>query len=231
MLSILLQATIESDTATALAGEAGQIKLSVIDLLIKGGWIMIPIIALAVIGVYIFIERYSLIKRSTKIDASFMNKIRDLVINGNIEGARSICNTTDSPVARMIEKGLSRIGNPLKDISISIENIGNLEVFKLEKKMSFLATIAGAAPMIGFLGTVTGMIQAFYDLSVAGGNNIDPLKLSEGIYEAMVTTATGLAVGILAYIGYNILTSMIKKAIFNMEAKTVEFIDVLHEPA
>jgi biopolymer transport protein ExbB len=231
MLGILLQTTIESDTATTVMGEAGEIKLSVIDLLVKGGWIMIPIIVLAIIGVYIFIERYSLIKRSTKIDDSFMNKIRDLVISGNIEGARSICNTTDSPVARMIEKGLSRIGNPLKDISISIENIGNLEVFKLEKKMSFLATIAGAAPMIGFLGTVTGMIQAFYDLSMAGGNNIDPLKLSEGIYEAMITTATGLAVGIIAYVGYNILTSMIKKAIFNMEAKTVEFIDVLHEPA
>lgn len=218
----------ESDTATVVQAEFE--KLSVLNLLLKGGWIMIPLIILAVIAAYIFIERYKVIKRSSEIDANFMNKIRDLVLNGNIEGAKSICMSKDNPTARMIEKGISRIGNPLKDISISIENVGNLEVFKLEKKLSSLATISGAAPMLGFLGTVTGMIQAFYKLSTAG-NNVDPGLLAGGIYQAMITTATGLAIGILAFVGYNILTAMIKKVVFKMEATTMEFIDVLHEPA
>ncbi|MBT3303116.1 MAG: MotA/TolQ/ExbB proton channel family protein [Bacteroidetes bacterium] len=229
MRTILLQTDLVATEAVAAAEQTVD-KLRVIELLIKGGWIMIPIILLGIIGIYIFIERYLVIQRSTKIDDNFMNKIRDLVIGGNIEGARSICMTKDSPVARMMEKGISRIGNPLKDISTSVENVANLEVFKLEKRLATLGTISGAAPMIGFLGTVTGMIEAFYKLSKAGGNNIDPQALSGGIYEAMVTTASGLAVGILAFIGYNILSSMIKKVVFKMEATAVEFIDVLHEP-
>lgn len=228
MKMILLQANVVQNAVDTAAVQYE--KLSILNLMVKGGWIMIPLAALAIIGAYIYFERWQVIKRSSKIDDNFMNKIRDLVVHGNIDGAKSICMTTDSPIARMIEKGLSRLGNPLKDISISIENVGNLEVFKLEKKLATLATIAGAAPMIGFLGTVTGMIEAFYKLSVAG-NNIDPGLLSGGIYQAMITTAAGLAVGILAYIGYNVLTSMIKKVVFNMEATTVEFIDVLHEPA
>ncbi|MBL6964116.1 MAG: MotA/TolQ/ExbB proton channel family protein [Bacteroidetes bacterium] len=215
---------------TSAVAEQSFDKLSVIDLMFKGGWVMIPIILLGIIALYIFIERYLVIQRSTKIDDNFMNKIRDLVISGNIEGARSICMTKDSPVARMMEKGISRIGNPLKDISTSIENVANLEVFKLEKRLASLGTIAGTAPMLGFFGTVTGMIDAFYRLSKAGGNNVDPQVLSGGIYEAMVTTATGLAIGILAFIGYNILSTMIKKVVFKMEGTTVEFIDVLHEP-
>ena len=229
MRTILLQTDLVATEAVAAAEQTVD-KLRVIELLIKGGWIMIPIILLGIIGIYIFIERYLVIQRSTKIDDNFMNKIRDLVIGGNIEGARSICMTKDSPVARMMENGISRIGNPLKDISTSVENVANLEVFKLEKRLATLGTISGAAPMIGFLGTVTGMIEAFYKLSKAGGNNIDPQALSGGIYEAMVTTASGLAVGILAFIGYNILSSMIKKVVFKMEATAVEFIDVLHEP-
>ncbi len=225
---ILMQVIMNS--ATEAAAEPTYEKLSLLELLLKGGWIMIPLALLAVIGVYIFIERYLVIKRSSKIDDNFMNRIRDLVISGNVQGARSLCMATDSPIARMIEKGISRLGNPLKDIASSIENVGNLEIFKLEKKLTTLATIAGAAPMLGFLGTVTGMIEAFYRLSTAG-NNIDPGLLAGGIYEAMVTTATGLAIGILAYLGYNSLTAMVKKVVFLMETTIVEFIDVLHEPA
>jgi len=222
----LLQVTMD----TASVAEQTYEKLSLLNLLTKGGWIMIPLAFLAVLGAYIYIERWMVIKRSSKIDDNFMNRIRDLVISGNTDGAKSLCMATDSPIARMVEKGISRLGSPLKDIAISIENVGNLEVFKLEKKMATLATIAGAAPLLGFLGTVTGMIEAFYRLSTAG-NNIDPGLLAGGIYEAMVTTATGLAIGIMAYIGYNILTAMIKKVVFIMETTSVEFIDVLHEPA
>ncbi|HPD65045.1 MAG TPA: MotA/TolQ/ExbB proton channel family protein [Bacteroidia bacterium] len=224
MKGILLQ-------ADSLANNAQQVtnKLSLLDLSMKGGIMMIPIAILFVIAVYIFIERYMVIRRSAEIDDNFMNKIRDLVINGNIEGARSLCLSKDSPIARMLEKGISRIGNPLKDITTSIENVANLEVFKMEKKLATLATIAGAAPMLGFLGTVTGMIKAFWQLSQAG-SNIVPEQLAGGIYEAMITTAAGLIVGIPAYFGYNILATMIKKVVFKMEATSVEFIDVLHEP-
>ena len=206
-----------------------QERLSILELTIKGGWVMVPILLLAVFAVYIFIERYLVIQRSSKIDDNFMNKIRDLVINGNIDGARSLCLSKDSPIARMIEKGISRIGNPLKDITTSVENVANLEVFKLEKNLASLATIAGVAPMIGFFGTVIGMIKAFWELSRAGAN-IVPEQLAGGIYVAMITTAAGLVVGILAFFGYNILSSMIKKVVFKMEATSVEFIDVLHEP-
>lgn len=221
------------DTAALTGMEQGptEEKLSLISLLAKGGWLMIPIILLAIIAVYIFFERYLIIKRSTKIDSNFMNKIRDLVKGGNLDGAKTLCMSNESCISKMIEKGLSRLGNPLKDISASIENVANLEVFKLEKKLPILATIAGASPMLGFLGTVVGMIDAFYRLSMAGGNNVDPGMLAGGIYSALVTTATGLTIGILAYIGYNVLTSMVKKAVFNMEANSVEFIDLLHEPA
>lgn len=226
MRTILLQDVMVADSVTV----AGKDTLSVVDLMFKGGIVMIPIVLLAIIGVYIFIERWQVIKRSSKIDDNFMNKIRELVLSGNVDGAKSLCLSSSSPIARMIEKGISRLGNPLKDISISIENVANLEIFKLEKRLATLATIAGAAPMIGFLGTVTGMIQAFFKLSTSG-NNIDAGVLAGGIYQAMVTTAAGLIVGILAYIGYSILAVMIKKVIFNMESISVEFIDMLHEPA
>jgi len=226
MKSILLQAATAIDPAAVTEVKE---KLSILELTIKGGWVMIPIILLGIFAVYIFIERYMVIKRSAKIDDNFMNKIRDLVINGNIEGARSLCLSKDSPIARMIEKGISRIGNPLKDITTSVENVANLEVFKLEKNLAALATISGVAPMIGFFGTVIGMIKAFWELSSAGAN-IRPEQLAGGIYVAMITTAGGLIVGILALFGYNVLSSMIKKVIFKMEATSVEFIDVLHEP-
>lgn len=225
--NLLLQ--IVTDT-TATGEEAGEMTLPVIELLMKGGWLMVVIAILAIIAIYIFIERYLTIRKAGELDEDFMDKIRDLVVNGNIDGALTLCRNKNTPTARILEKGINRIGNPLKDIATSVENSGSLEVFKLEKGLPTLATISGAAPMIGFLGTVTGMIRAFYNLSTAG-NNIDPGMLAGGIYEALITTASGLAVGIVAYIGYNILTAMIEKVIFKMEGLSVEFIDILHEPA
>lgn len=225
---ILLQ--VATDTANQGGGNNAEAQLTLFELLLKGGWIMIPLFILAVVAIYIFIERYLTIKKASQIDRNFMNKIRDLVVNDNIDGAKQLCKDHDTPVARMVEKGISGIGRPLNDISASIENAGTLEVFKLEKNTATLGTISGAAPMIGFLGTVTGMIKAFYQLSVAG-SNIEPAMLAGGIYEAMVTTATGLAIGIIAYIGYNYLATQIEKIVHRMEATTMEFIDILQEPA
>lgn len=223
MFRILLQ----TDTTQVQPTEE---KLSILELLVKGGWVMLPLLILAVLAVFIFFERYFAIKKAAREDANFMNRIRDNVVNGNLEGALEFCRKTQTPIARMLEKGISRIGNPLKDINTSIENAGNLEVYKMEKNLSTLATISGAAPMIGFLGTVTGMIRAFYNLSKSG-NNVDPGLLAGGIYEAMITTATGLAIGIIAFVSYNVLSSMVQKVVFKMEARTVEFIDILNEPA
>lgn len=204
-------------------------KLNLIELVFKGGFFMVPLVVLSVMAVYIFVERYLTIKKARKEDSQFMNLIKDFVASGNIHSAQDLCNKTDHPLARMMSKGVMRIGRPLKDIETAVENVGKIEVGKLEKNLGTLATIAGAAPMIGFLGTVTGMIRAFYNMSKAG-NNIDPGLLSGGIYEAMVTTAAGLVVGIIAYIGYNLLVSMIDKVVHNLEARSVEFLDLLQEP-
>lgn len=203
-----------------------------IDLILKGGPLGAIIVAillfLSVIALYIFIERYLTIKRAGRIDHSFMNNIRGSVQAGSIEGAKALCRNNDSPIARMVEKGLLRIGKPLNDIDAAIENVGNLEIFKLEKNLSTLASIAGAAPMIGFFGTVTGMIIAFYKM--ASEQNVTPDVLAGGIYQALITTAFGLAIGIMAFIGYNILVSRVDKVVYNMEQTTVEFMDLLQEP-
>ena len=208
--------------------------LSIMELITSGGIggmiIMSILFLLSVFAVYIFIERFNAIKRASKLDANFINHIKDHVSNGKIESARALCQSHDTPVARMIDKGISRIGKPLKDISSAIENTGRLEVSSLEKNLAALATIAGAAPMIGFLGTVIGMILAFHEMAAAGGQ-IDIEMLAEGIYVAMTTTVAGLAVGIVAYIGYNILVARVDKVVYKMEANTVEFLDLLNEPA
>jgi biopolymer transport protein ExbB len=224
-MSLLLQIT-ESTLPLAQPTEE---KLNLIELVFKGGFFMVPLVVLSVMAVYIFVERYLTIKKARKEDSQFMNLIKDFVASGNIHSAQDLCNKTDHPLARMMSKGVMRIGRPLKDIETAVENVGKIEVGKLEKNLGTLATIAGAAPMIGFLGTVTGMIRAFYNMSKAG-NNIDPGLLSGGIYEAMVTTAAGLVVGIIAYIGYNLLVSMIDKVVHNLEARSVEFLDLLQEP-
>jgi len=225
---MILQINLQDSINTAVA-EAGELKLSYWELAIKGGWIMIPIAILSVIAVYIFIERYLAIKKASQTDINFMNKIKDYIHDDKIDSALALCQSTNSPVARMIEKGLQRIGRPLNDINAAIETIGNLEISTLEKSLPTLATVSGAAPMIGFLGTVIGMIRAFYDMSNAG-NNIDVSLLSNGIYTAMVTTVAGLMVGILAYLAYNILVAKVEKVIFQLEANTSEFMDLLNEP-
>ena len=200
-----------------------------VDSGILGIIIYIIMFVLFVISVYIFFERYGAIKRAGKVDNNFMNNIRANVQSGNIQGAKALCQTTDSPVARMVEKGLQRIGKPLRDIDAAIENVGNLEIFKLEKSLSTLASIAGAAPMIGFFGTVTGMIAAFYNMSTQ--QNVTPSVLAGGIYTALITTAMGLAIGILAFVGYNILVANVEKVVFKMERSTTEFMDLLQEPS
>lgn len=229
MKSIFLQVAQSVATdSTNLAIEAE--PMNVIDLALKGGYMLIPIVVLSIIAVYLLIERYLTIKKAREYDPLFMKRIKDMVTEGNIKGAQTLCETTNTPIARMLEKGLSRIGKPLEDISVAVRNVGNLEVSKLEKGMSALATISGAAPMIGFLGTVTGMIKTFYTLS-QNADGIDIGSFSGGIYEAMVTTVGGLIVGIFAYISYNSLTSMIDKVIYRMESTSMEFLDILHEPA
>ncbi|WP_224488953.1 MotA/TolQ/ExbB proton channel family protein [Robertkochia flava] len=207
--------------------------LSVIDLIANGGTGSVVIIAilfvLLFVALYIYFERLFAIKAASKIDKNFMNQIRDHVSGGKLESARILCAQTDSPVARLTEKGISRIGKPLEDINKAIENAGTLEVYKLEKNVSILATVAGAAPMIGFLGTVIGMILAFHQMATSGGQ-AEMGQLASGIYTAMTTTVAGLIVGIVAYIGYNHLVVRTEKVVHTMESNAVEFLDLLNEP-
>jgi biopolymer transport protein ExbB len=210
--------------------EPTAISLDFWQLALKGGWIMIPIAALSLITLFIFGDRYVDMQRASKFDPSLMNQIRQNILDGKIDSALSLCRATQKPITRMIEKGITRIGRPLNDVHTAVENVGNLEISKLEKGLPLLASAAGGAPMIGFLGTVMGMIQAFYDMANAG-NNIDVTLLSSGIYQAMVTTFAGLIVGIIAYFAYNILVSKIDSVVFKMEASTTEFMDLLNEPA
>ena len=217
-------------TAVEAVPTAVQQKLSLISLASKGGWLMIVLLILSILAIYIFGNKWWMIRKAGKMDKNFMNDIHDLIHDGKINSALELCRQYDSPIARLVEKGIERIGRPLQDIQTAVENMGNVEVARLEKNLPMLATIAGGAPMIGFLGTVTGMIRAFFQMSTAG-NNIDITLLSGGIYEAMVTTVGGLFVGIIAYFGYNFLTSQISNLVFKMENTTIEFIDMLHEPS
>ena len=205
---------------------------SLLDLLFSGGWIGVTIVLIQIIqsvfALYIFVERYLSIKKSGEVDQNFMNNIRANVSSGNIQAARSLCQSTDTPVARMVEKGLARIGKPLHDIDAAIENVGNLEIFKLEKNLGTLAGISGSAPMLGFLGTVTGMIVSFQQMATA--TNVTPQVLAGGIYQALITTAVGLVVGIFSYIGYNYLVGKVDKVVYQMERFTTEFMDMLQEP-
>ncbi|MGW8123116.1 MotA/TolQ/ExbB proton channel family protein [Roseivirga echinicomitans] len=222
-----IQELATADTMSVSGGDEG--ALLWFDLLLKGGIWLIPLIALWITAIYIFFERYRHINRASKTPFEFMDKIKNLVLAGDINGAKLLCSQTESPIAKMIEKGVHRIGSPLKTIEASIENVGKIEVYKLEKNLSMLATIAGAAPMVGFLGTVTGMIQAFIAIAQEEGS-VSPKLLSTGIYEAMITTALGLVVGIIAYLGYNYLVSRVQKAIHYMEYTSIDFIDLLQEP-
>lgn len=223
---ILLQV---NHSASMLATQTAGTSMNLWDLTLKGGPIMIPIFLLSFIAVYIFGDRYFAIQRASKVDPNLMNQIKQNISSGKIDAALAICRSTNKPLARMLEKGITRIGRPLDDVHKAIENVGSLEVAQLEKGLPWLASAAGGAPMLGFLGTVTGMVRAFYDMASAG-NNIDIQLLSSGIYEAMVTTVAGLIVGIGAYFAYNIIVSRVENLIFKMELSTTEFMDLLNEP-
>ena len=229
---ILFQDVVDETQLGEIASE--EKTLSVIDLIFNGGTGSIVIISvlfvMLAVAMYIYFERLLAIKAASQIDKNFMNQIRDHISNGKIEAAKLLCAQTDSPVARLVEKGISRIGKPLDDINTAIENAGTLEVYKLEKNVSVLATVAGAAPMIGFLGTVIGMILAFHQMATSGGQ-AEMGALASGIYTAMTTTVAGLSVGIVAYVGYNHLVNRTDKVIHKMEANATEFLDLLSEPA
>lgn len=204
-------------------------SLSLLDLAIKGGWVMIPISMLSVVAVYIIVERMLTLKKADKDPERFIEKIKSLVYNGDIPGAIAQCQQFDTPFSRMIEKGISKIGTPLSSIETAVENVGKTEVYKLEKNLNLLATISGAGPMLGFFGTVTGMVQAFIAIAEQEGS-VSPKLLSAGMYEAMITTVGGLVVGIIAYLGYNYLVSKVDKIIHKMEYSSSEFIELLQQP-
>ena len=225
MLFTLLQADIAAEAVAQ-----PELDFSLIDMAMKGGWLMIPLVILSIVTIYMFGMKWWAIRKATKVDPNFMKDIRDFIHEGKMKSAISLCQKTDTPVSRLVEKGIERMGRPLQDIQTAVENMGNVEVARLEKGLPMLATIAGGAPMIGFLGTVMGMVQAFFNMAQAG-SNIDITLLSGGIYTAMVTTVAGLIVGIMAYFGYNFLTSQVSDVVFKMQNTTVEFMDMLHEPA
>jgi len=234
-MSILLQTDSLSVAKETMADTVPVEKtLSIIELLTSGGLggqlIMIALFLMFFVALYLYFERLMAIKKASQIDINFMNQIRENIRNGRIDNAKMLCAKTSSPVARLIEKGISRIGKPLNDINIAIENAGKLEIYKLEKNVSMLATISGAGPMTGFLGTVVGMIMAFHKMASSGGQ-IEVGALSEGIYTAMTTTVVGLVVGIIAYVGYNHLVVKTDKVVHMMEANAVDFLDLLNDPA
>ncbi|MFI3333104.1 MAG: MotA/TolQ/ExbB proton channel family protein [Rikenellaceae bacterium] len=224
MLNLLVSAADTAATATA------QSQMGLWELFTKGGWLMWPLLALGGVTIFIFVERYMAIRKASTLDMNFMNRIRDFILEGKMRSAVELCRSTNTPIARMVEKGIARIGRPMSDVQSAIENVANLEVSKLEENLPTLASIAGGAPMIGFLGTVIGMVRTFMDLSAAGGT-IDMSLLAGGMYVAMVTTVAGLIVGIPAYFGYNYLVARIEKLVFRMEANTIAFMDILNRPA
>ncbi len=232
LLMLQTDAAAVVDTIENAAATAAPERITLWDMALNGGWIMLVLVLLLVLAIYIFIERFLTLNGALKgqEDEQFMDKIREYVHEGNVDAARNLAKETATPLGRMISKGFSRLGRPLPDIQAAIENEGQLEVARLEKRVSYVATVASLGPMIGFLGTVTGMITAFQDMAHAG-NNIDISLLSTGIYEAMVTTVGGLIVGIICYFLNNLLVSRINKVVFELEVRANEFMDLLHEPA
>ncbi|NLX81226.1 MAG: MotA/TolQ/ExbB proton channel family protein [Proteiniphilum sp.] len=229
----LLQITAAQDTMNQFGQAAADIEtvttMNALDLAFKGGWIMVVLLLLLLLSVYVLIERTLVINKSGKEDDSFMNRIKDYILDGKIDTALSLCRNTDSPSSRMVEKGITRLGRPTSDVMSAIENQGNIEISKLEKGLPLLATAAAGAPMIGFLGTVTGMVKAFMSMASAGAN-VDVNILSTGIYEALVTTVGGLVVGIIALFAFNYLTTRIKGIVNKLEMRIMEFMDILNEP-
>lgn len=238
-MTFLLLAQAVADTAQQIADTATQVTQQLAplpdqdlrfgDLLMKGGWIMLPLGILAVLGLVIFFERYFTIRKAAKDESHLMSQVRSSIVSGNLDSAIAICKNSNSPLGRMLAKGLLRIGRPIKDIEGAIENIGKLEVSKLEKNIGILGIIAGIAPMLGFLGTIAGVIKIFYDISKT--DNISMGVISGGLYVKMVTSAAGLFVGLVAYVCYHILNMMVDKVILKLETDAIEFIDLLEEPS
>jgi biopolymer transport protein ExbB len=222
LASILLQGTVAT-------GVEKEMSMSLADLYFAGGWVMHVISVLSLAALYIFVERFLVIRKATKADINFMNRIKDYMYEGKVDAALQLCRSTNTPHARMVEKGITRLGRPLGDVSTAIENVGKMEIYKLEKSFPTLATIAGAAPLLGFFGTVIGMVQAFYEMSQAG-NSLDISTLSGGIYVALLTTVWGLIVSILSYFAYNYLVVRVENVVFRLQATSEEFMDILNEP-
>lgn len=227
----IAQTTVETIAPVEGAAEATEsLSIGFWELFMSGGWLMWVLVLLAAVMIFIFVERFIAIRRATRLDNNFMNRIRDFISEGNINAAIDLCRRTDSPVARMIEKGIERIGRPMADIQTSIENVANVEVAKLESGLPWLASISGGAPMIGFLGTVVGMVQVFISMSANTSGAIELAQLSAGMYVAMVTTVGGLIVGIPSYFAHNYLVARIERLVFRMEATTIAFMDILNQP-
>lgn len=222
----LLQADSLQQAVTGVAVAAE--KISLWSLLEKGGWIMYPLYLLLIAAIFVFIERLIAIRKASRIDPNFMGIIRDHILTGNVQAARSVSKNTDNPVARMIDKGIQRIGKPIDAIEKSMENVGKLEMYSMERNLSVLSLIAGIAPMFGFLGTIIGMVQLFYGIASTGEYTLN--TIAGGIYTKMITSATGLMIGMIAYVGYNFLSTQIDKTANKMEAASADFIDVLQEP-
>lgn len=222
-------APVVKDTTTAITQTLQQThELQFLDLLQKGGWVMVPLFILAFFGLIIFIERYLTIRKAAQNESNLMKQVKQNIVSDKLDSAIAICKNSNTPLGRMLQKGLLRIGRPIKDIEGAIENIGKLEVSKLEKNISILGIIAGIAPMLGFVGTIAGVIKIFYGISTS--NNISMGVIAGGLYEKMITSATGLIVGIVAYICYHILNMMVDRVILKMETDAIEFIDLLEEP-
>jgi biopolymer transport protein ExbB len=228
LLTILLQTDLTNAATTLAEGTKAETSMSLWDLTLKGGWLMVPIAIMAVVAVYIFFERYFAIKKAAQFENNFIDRIRDYIHEGKIDAASNLCRSTDRPVARMVEKGIKRLGRPIKEIEDSIEIVGKFEVYNLEKNLVTLGVIAGIAPMIGFIGTIAGVINIFFKISLA--NNISIGLISTGLYQKMVCSAAGLLVGIIAYIFYHWLNVMIEKVVHKLELNAMNFIDLLQEP-
>jgi len=226
-MGVLLQVQDTANAAINAAQHAGE-SFSLFSMLQRGGWLMYPLYLLFVATIFVFFERLIAISKASKIDGNFMSIVRDNIMTGNLSAARSLAKNTDNAVARIIDKGIQRIGKPIDAIEKSMENVGNLEIYKMERNLSILSLVYGIAPMIGFLGTIFGMLQLFYSISSTG--DFTPASIAGGIYTKMVTSASGLIIGLLAYLAYNFLNTQIGKTINKMEAASSEFIDVLQEP-
>jgi biopolymer transport protein ExbB len=229
LLQIVTDAATTATDSAAVVATTTHESMNILSLILKGGWVMVPIGLLSVAAIYFIIERYLTIRKASQVDPNFMNNVKMLLLDGKIDAALAMCKSTNTPIARLLEKGIKRLGRPIKDIESAVEDVGKLEIYKLEKNLSYLGIIAGIAPMFGFVGTISGVIKIFYNISLA--DNISIGLIAGGLYEKMITSAAGLIVGIIAHIGYHLLNSMIDRVSFQIESTAVDFIDLIQEPS